>query len=105
MPVEGRTRLLNDRGSGYLARAFEDYLRMLAIRHIHCSPNHPQTNGELERIHETRKAQLNLPVYTSPASLRTAREEFIEFYNYSRYHGGSETLRPPVFTPRRGKTS
>lgn len=39
VPVANRTRLLSDRGSGYLARAFEDYLRALAIRHIYCSPH------------------------------------------------------------------
>lgn len=38
VPVEDRTRLLSDRGPGFLARALEDYLRMLEIRHIYCSP-------------------------------------------------------------------
>ena len=51
VPVEARTRFLSDRGPGYLARALEDYLRMLQIRHIYCSPYHPQTNGKLERLH------------------------------------------------------
>ena len=40
-PLEDRTRLLTDRDSGYLARAFEDYLRELKIRHIYCAPYHP----------------------------------------------------------------
>ena len=39
---------------------------MLQIRHIRCAPHHPQTNGKLERFHETLKARLNLLVYTSP---------------------------------------
>jgi transposase InsO family protein len=51
VPVQYRTRLLSDCGPGYLARALEDYLRMLQIRHIYCSPYHPQTNGKLERLH------------------------------------------------------
>jgi transposase InsO family protein len=61
-PVETRARLLADRGSGSLAAAFEDYLRALEIRHIYCAPHHPQTNGKLERFHETLKARLNLLV-------------------------------------------
>ena len=69
VPVEDRTRLLTDRGSGYLARAFEGYLHMLQIRHVLCSPHHPQTNGKLERFHETLKARLNLLVYPSPEAL------------------------------------
>jgi transposase InsO family protein len=44
--VEDRKKLLSDRGSGRLARAFEEYLRMLAIRHIYCAPHHSQTNGK-----------------------------------------------------------
>jgi len=48
VPVEDRTRFLSDRGPGFLARVLEDYLQMLEIRHIYCSPYHPQTNDKLE---------------------------------------------------------
>lgn len=72
----------------FLARALEDYLRILEIPHIYCSPYHPQTNGKLERFHQTLKARLNLLVFTSPEALRAAMAEFIEFYNHRRYHEG-----------------
>jgi RNA-directed DNA polymerase len=94
VPVEDRTRLFSDRGPGYLARALEDYLRMLEIRHLYCSPYHPQTNGKLERFHETLKARLNLLVFTSPEALRAALAEFIEFYKYRRYHEGIGNVTP-----------
>jgi putative transposase len=94
VPVEDRTRFLSDRGPGFLARALEDYLRMLEIRHIYCSPYHPQTNGKLERFHETLKARLNLLVFTSPEALREAMAEFIEFYRYRRYHEGIGNVTP-----------
>jgi putative transposase len=94
LPVEQRPRLLSDNGSSYLSHAFEDYLRMLAIRHIRCAPHHPQTNGKIERFHETLKARLNLLVYTSPEQLRAALGEFIEFYNYRRYHEGIGNVTP-----------
>ncbi len=94
VPVEDRTRLLSDRGSAYLARTFEDYLQMLSIRHIYCSPHPPQTSGKLACFHETLKARLNLLVYTSPGSLRAAMAEFIEFYNYHRYHEGISNVTP-----------
>jgi hypothetical protein len=38
-----------------------------------CSPYHPQTNGKLERFHETLKARLNLLVFTSPEALLVGR--------------------------------
>ena len=52
VPVQDKTRLLTDNGSGFIAQALEDYLRMQSIRHIRCSPHHPQTNGKLERFHQ-----------------------------------------------------
>ena len=58
--LERRTRLLSDRGPGYVARAFKDYLRMLAMRHIYCSPHHPQTNGNLECFHEALSPDFHL---------------------------------------------
>ena len=102
VPVEDRTRLLSDRGPGFLARALEDYLRVLEIRHIYCSPYHPQTNGKLERFHETLKARLNLLVFTSPEALREAMAEFIEFYKHRRYHEGIGNVTPAdVYDGRR----
>jgi putative transposase len=94
VPVEDRTRLLTDNGSGYVARAFDDYLQMLQIRHLRCAPHHPQTNGKLERFHQTLKARLNLLVYPSPDCLRQAMHAFIEYYNHCRYHEGIGNVAP-----------
>jgi putative transposase len=94
VPVEDRSRLVTDNGPGYLAHGFEDCLRMLALRHIRCSPHHPQTNGKLERFHQTLKARVNLLVYSSPEELRRAIAEFIEFYNHRRYHEGIGNVAP-----------
>jgi len=59
------------------------------LRFADCSPYHPQSNGKLERFHETLKAPLNLLVFTSPEALRAAMAEFIEFYNAPAITGGS----------------
>ena len=94
VPIEDRTKLLSDHGSGYLARAFEEYLRMLEIRHIYCAPHHPQTNGKIERFHETLRARMNLLVYTSPDELRRTMQDFIEYYNHRRYHEAIGNVTP-----------
>ena len=55
VPITDRTKLLSDNGPGYVSRAFRDYLGMVGIRHILATPFHPQTNGKLERYHQTLK--------------------------------------------------
>ena len=59
VPVTDRTRLLSDNGPGYVSRAFRDYLGMVGIKHTLASPFHPQTNGKLERYHQTLKRDVN----------------------------------------------
>ena len=62
IPVQDRTRLLSDNGSGYASRAFRDYLHLVGIRHILAAPFHPQTNGKLERYHQTIKQDVTCAV-------------------------------------------
>ena len=59
IPITDRTRLLSDNGPGYVSRAFRDCLGMVGIRHILATPFHPQTNGKLERCHQTLKRDVN----------------------------------------------
>ena len=54
--ITDRTRLLSGNGPGYVSRAFRDYLGMVGIRHILATPFRPQTNGKLERCHQTPQA-------------------------------------------------
>lgn len=89
-----RARLVSGNGPSYFAGAFEEYLRVHKLQHIRCSPHHPQTNGKLERFHETLKALVNLLVWTSPHELRVAIAEFIEFYNQRCYHEGIGNVPP-----------
>ena len=64
--------LLSDNGPGYVSRAFRDYLGMVGIKHILATPFHPQTNGKLERYHQTLKRDVNQVPYELPADLEAA---------------------------------
>ncbi len=102
VPVEDRSALLSDNGSGYLSGRFEEYLRLVSIRHIVAAPYHPQTNGKIERYHRTVKEDINLLVYEAPSALEKAISSFVEYYNYRRYHEALRNVTPhDVYMGRR----
>ena len=101
VPVEDRTVLLSDNGTGYISQQFNQYLRLVGIRHITASPFHPQTNGKIERYHRTLKGEINQVPYDMPSELKEAIRAFIEYYNYRRYHEGLGNVTPhDVYTGR-----
>ncbi len=94
VPVEDRTKLLSDNGAGYVSRSFRDYLHLVGIRHILAAPFHPQTNGKLERYHQSIKREVNQLPYEAPSHLDKAIADFVEYYNYHRYHKALGNVTP-----------
>jgi putative transposase len=94
VPIEDRTRLLSDNGAGYISRAFRDYMHLVGIRHIFAAPFHPQTNGKLERYHQTLKREVNQVPYEFPVQLEKAISDFVEYYNFRRYHKALGNVAP-----------
>ncbi len=94
VPVTDRTRLLSDNGPGYVSRAFRDYLGMVSIRHILAAPFHPQTNGKLERYHQSIKRDVNQVPYELPSDLEAALAAFVSYYSYRRYHKALGNVTP-----------
>jgi len=94
VPLEDRTRLLSDNGSGYVSRAFRDYLSLIGIRHILAAPYHPQTNGKLERYHQSIKQEVNQVPYEVPGGLEEAIADFVNYYNHRRYHKALSSVTP-----------
>ena len=84
---------LTDNGSVYTSRFthghndFERLLNSLGIRQKNGHPNHPQTQGKIERFHQTFKAWLIVrPRPTSIAELQTLLDTFTTLYNTERTH-------------------
>jgi putative transposase len=94
VPLEDRTRLLSDNGPGYVSRAFRDYLGLVGIRHILAAPYHPQTNGKLERYHQSIKQEVNQVPYEVPGDLEEAISGFVDYYNHRRYHKALSNVTP-----------
>jgi putative transposase len=94
VPVENRTRLLSDNGAGYVSRAFRDYLHLVGIKHILSAPFHPQTNGKVERYQQSLKREVNQLPYELPSQMEKAIADFVDYYNYRRYHKALGDVTP-----------
>ncbi len=71
---------------------------MVGIKHIQVTSFHPQTNGKVERYHQTLKLDVNQVTYELPTELEAAIAPFVGYYNYRRYHkamGQRDTIRCP----------
>ena len=94
VPVEDRTKLLSDNGAGYVSRAFRDYLHLVGIGHILAAPFHPQTNGKMERYQQSLKREVNQLPHELPSQLERAIADFVDYYNYRRYHKALGNVTP-----------
>ena len=53
MKVTHRPRLLSDNGSSCIAGDLADWLEERGMDHVRGAPLHPQTQGKIERWHQT----------------------------------------------------
>ena len=84
---------LTDNGRIYTARfgggrnAFEYLLPLLGVRQKNGSPGHPQTQGKIERFHQTLKRRLAAqPAASTLTELQRQLDDFREHYNEQRPH-------------------
>ncbi|MFB8148233.1 IS481 family transposase [Microbacterium sp. NPDC056003] len=92
---------LTDNGRVYTARhgggrnEFEYVLAVLSIRQKNGAPNHPQTQGKIERFHQTLKRWLTArPRAANIPELQTQLDAFRDHYNRHRPHRARDGLTP-----------
>lgn len=64
------------------------------MSHVRGAPNHPQTQGKIERRHQTLKNRILLENYYLPGDLEAAIGAFVGRYNNRRYHESLGNLTP-----------
>ena len=94
MTVVHRLRLLSDNGSSYVASDLADWLDKQNIEHVRGAPHHPQTQGKIERWHQTLKNRILLEHYYLPGDLERQVAAFVAHYNHARYHESLDNLTP-----------
>jgi transposase InsO family protein len=84
---------LNDNGRAWISAAefapvvFQRNLAQAGVHQIHTAPYHPQTNGKVERFHQTQRRWLDArPPAGTIAQLQTLLDEFRVTYNEQRPH-------------------
>lgn len=91
---ENAPKLLSDNGSCYISGDLKEYLNEKQIHHVRGKPNHPQTQGKIERYHRSMKNVVKLENYYLPGDLTKRLEEFVTYYNNHRYHESLQNLTP-----------
>lgn len=89
-----KPRLLSDNGPCYIAGDLAKYLEKNGMDHVRGAPNHPQTQGKIERWHQTLKNRILLENYYLEGELEAAINAFVEHYNHRRYHESLGNLTP-----------
>ena len=87
-------RLLSDNGPSYVAGELAAYIEAQSMSHVRGAPFHPQTQGKIERWHQTLKNRILLENYYLPGDLEAQIEAFIEHYNHQRYHESLGNVTP-----------
>jgi putative transposase len=92
---KARPRIITDNGPQFIAKDFKEFIRLSGMTHGRTSPYYPQSNGKLERYHQTIKGECIRPGV--PLSLEEARvmvEKFIAHYNNVRLHSAIGYIAP-----------
>lgn len=92
--VVHRPRLLSDNGASYIAEDLANYLKAKGMSHVRGAPYHPQTQGKIERWHQTLKNRILLENYYLPGELEQQIAAFVDHYNHGRYHESLDNLTP-----------
>ena len=100
--VHHRPRLLSDNfilsfaegGPCYIAGELAEYIEAQRMSHVRGAPFHPQTQGKIERWHQTMKNRISQENYFLPGDLEAQIEAFVDHYNHQRYHESLSNVTP-----------
>jgi putative transposase len=88
-------RIISDNGPQFIARDFKAFIRLCGMTHVRISPFYPQSNGKIERWHQSLKGECVRPGV--PLSLEDARRlmgRYVDHYNRVRLHSAIGYVTP-----------
>jgi putative transposase len=54
-------RIITDNGPQFIAKDFKEFIRLAGLTHVKTSPYYPQSNGKIERWHQSLKVDCLRP--------------------------------------------
>lgn len=70
--------IVSDNGLSYIAGELAEYIEANRMSHVRGAPFHPQTQGKIERWHQTLKNRVLLENYFLPGDLEQQIEAFVQ---------------------------
>jgi len=92
---EAKPRIISDNGPQFIARDFKEFIRISGMTHVRTSPYYPQSNGKIERWHQSLKSECIRP--GTPLSLDDAQRlvrGYVEHYNNIRLNAAVGYVTP-----------
>ena len=92
---KAQPRIISDNGPQFIAREFKEFVRVMGMTHVRTSPFYPQSNGKLERWHQSLKDEAVRP--KTPLCLEDAQRvvgDYVQHYNTRRLHAALGYITP-----------
>jgi putative transposase len=90
-----KPRIISDNGPQFIAKEFKAFIKLCGMTHVRTSPYYPQSNGKMERFHQSLKKECIRPKI--PLSLEDAQvevEKYVDHYNTKRLHSAIGYIAP-----------
>jgi putative transposase len=95
MYPDKKPRIISDNGPQFMAKDFKEFIRLAGMTHVRTSPYYPQSNGKIERWHQSLKKECIRP--QTPLDLGDAKRlvtNFVDYYNTKRLHSALGYITP-----------
>jgi transposase InsO family protein len=92
---DAKPRVISDNGPQFVAKDFKEFIRICGMTHVRTSPYYPQSNGKIERWHQSIKSECIRPGV--PLSLEDAQRIvglWVNHYNTVRLHSAIGYVAP-----------
>lgn len=103
LPKGQMPRLLSDNGPCYISGELKEFIKEREMEHIRGKPNHPQTQGKIERCHRSMENIIKPDSHYLPGEPKQRLEGFVDCCNNGGCHESLDSLTPAAVYFGRGR--